>query len=259
MGNAKAMGLGLLMLVGATGCGAIARDLAKQGTKGALESIQEEKEQRTPEDQATNDAVARRNSEQVARGMLDAILNPEGSPSAPLAASPGGSRPGSPAGSGPGGLTANTPVAPGTGGSSSFSSRLATQVARGLTAELGRQLGPDGSGPLGQSLSATAGRMAGTMVEQSRNELGAVFPECGGLEGAQALRCRDAALGRLGGAFSEGIAGGLVRAFRPWLLVLSFAGGLLVGLLLFLSLSVAKLRRESTAAREDPQRQRRHA
>lgn len=258
MGNAKVMrlGLGLLMLVGSAGCGAIARDVAKQGTEGALESIQAEKEQRTAEDQATIDAVARRNSEQVARGMMDAVVKKDAPATVPLAATPGEG--------GPGGLAANAPVtapmAPGTGGSGSFSSMLAAQVARGLTAELGRQLGPDGSGPLGQSLSATAGRMAGTMVEQSKSELGAVFPECGGLEGAQALSCRDAALGRLGGAFSQGIAGGLIRAFQPWLLALTFAGGLLVGLLLFLSLSVAKLRRESSgAARGDPLRQQRHA
>ncbi|CAM3897782.1 hypothetical protein G4177_26195 [Corallococcus sp. ZKHCc1 1396] len=252
MASVKTLGLWLLVLVAEVGCGAIARDMAKQGTEGALETIQEQKAQKTPEEQATDDAVARRNAEQAARGMLDAVTQPERPPSAPLAASPEVPPPGSLPGPG------SALTGPGIGGSGSFSSSLATQVARGLTAELGRQLGPDGSGPLGRSLSATAGRMAGSMVEQSRDELGSVFPECEGLQGAQAVDCRDATLGRLGGAFSQGVAGGLMRSFQPWLLALTFVGGLLVGLLLFLSFSVARLRRESSV-RQELLRERRHA
>lgn len=242
--NAKALGLAVLVLMGGTGCGAIARDVAKQGTEGALESIHKPK---TPEDQATDDAVARHEAEQVARGMLDVVTRPETPPTAPGDAPPGGPVARAPA-SASGGA--------GTGGSGfgTYSSTLASQVARGLSAELERQLGPEGEGPLGQSLSVTAGRMATTMVEQSRQELGSVFPECEGRQGAEAEACRDAALTRLGGAFSQGVAGGLVRSLQPWLLGLAFGGGLLVGMLVFLSLSVARLRREV-----EPLRQRRQA
>ncbi|RKG77559.1 hypothetical protein D7W79_14940, partial [Corallococcus exercitus] len=239
-------------LMGGGGCGAIARDMAKQGTEGALESIHEQKQEKTAEDQATDDAVVRHEAEQAARGMLDAVTRPETPPTAPADAPPGGA-----VANAPGGPGVGLPGGAGTGGSGfgTYSSTLASQVARGLSAELERQLGPEGEGPLGQSLSATAGRMATTMVEQSRQELGSVLPECEGRQGAEAVACRDAALTRLGGAFSQGVAGGLVRSFQPWLLGLAFGGGLLVGMLVFLSLSVARLRREVEPLRQE----RRHA
>ncbi|MBN8233429.1 hypothetical protein JYK02_38515 [Corallococcus macrosporus] len=136
MRHVKVLGVWMLVLLGGSGCGAIARDMAKQGTEGALESIQEQKNQKSAEDQATDDAVARRNAEQVARGMMDAVTQPE-RPAA-TAAGPEGVPP-----SGPG---PNAPLpaplaslAPGTGGSgASFSSALASQVAKGLSTELER-------------------------------------------------------------------------------------------------------------------------
>ncbi|NOK11229.1 hypothetical protein [Corallococcus exercitus] len=252
MRDVRAVGLAMLVLMGGGGCSAIARDMAKQGTEGALESIQEQEKQKTAEEQTAADSVARHDAEQVARGMLDAFTRPETPPTAPGAVPPGG-----PVANAPGGPGAGLPEGAGTGGSGSrtYSSTLASQVARGMSAELERQLGPEGEGPLGQSLSATAGRMATTLVEQSRQELGSVFPECEGRQGAEAVACRDASLTRLGGAFSQGVAGGLVRSFQPWLLGLAFGGGLLVGMLVFLGLSVARLRRELEPLRQ----QRRHA
>ncbi|RKH89912.1 hypothetical protein D7Y21_08800 [Corallococcus sp. AB045] len=251
MRDVKAVGLAMLVLLGSTGCGAIAHDVAKQGTEGALESIQEHEAEKTAEEQATDDALARREAEQAARGMLDAVTRPETPPTAP-----GDPPSGGPVAEVPGGVLGHASGGTGTGGSGfeTYSSTMASQVAKGLSAELERQLGPEGEGPLGQSLSATAGRMATTMVEQSRQELGSVFPECEGRQGAEAVACRDAALTRLGGAFSQGVAGGLVRSFQPWLLGLAFGGGLLVGMLVFLGLSVARLRREV-----EPLRERRHA
>ncbi|NOK16205.1 hypothetical protein [Corallococcus carmarthensis] len=252
MRDVKAVGLAMLVLMGGGGCGAIARDMAKQGTEGALESIQEQKTRMTAEEQAREDAVVRHEAEQVGRGMLDAVTRPETPPTAPGDVPPGG-----PVAQTQGGALGTASGGAGIGGSGmmgTYSSTLASQVAKGLSAELERQLGPEGEGPLGQSLSATAGRMATRLVEQSRQELGSVFPECEGRQGAEAVACRDAALTRWGGAFSQGVAGGLVRSFQPWLLGMAFGGGLLVGMLVFLSLSVARLRREA-----EPLRQRRHA
>jgi hypothetical protein len=123
---------------------------------------------------------------------------------------------------------------------------LASQVVRAFSAELERQLGPDGTGPLAQSLSATAREVASSVVQQSRNELGTLFPECGGLQGEEARACRDTQLARLGSSFSRGAAEGMVQAFRPWLLLLTFAGGLIMGLLTFLAMSVARANRESS-------------
>jgi len=222
---------------GVTGCATVARQMAEEGTEGALEAIREEEQQRSVEAQAKVEELARRNAEQLARGMMDAVTRPEG------------------AGAGPSSGTGGS----GLGGEArSLSSSVASEMARGLSAELERQLGPDGSGPLARSLSATAGQMAASMVQQSRGELGSLFPECGGLQGEQARTRRDAQLARWGESFSKGVAGGLVQAFQPWLLLLTFAGGLLVGLLVFLSLSVARANREA-GGRTFFSRQQRHA
>ncbi|ATB30846.1 hypothetical protein [Melittangium boletus] len=222
MSRTKLVGL-LVLWVGLPGCATVARQFGEHATMGAQEAMRAEKEQRQPEEQALDDALTRRESEQMARGLVDAFTRPE-SPFQPPASGGG-------------------PLVDAAGSSSSS---LASEVARGLSTELGRQLGPDGTGPLGQSLSATAGRIASSMVQQSRDELGSLFPECGGLQGEQARACRDAQLASLGASFTRGATQGLVQAVRPWLLVFTFTGGLLVGLLVFLSISMVRANRESS-------------
>lgn len=228
------------------GCTSVAYRVGESATKGAQDAMRAEKERRAPEEQALDDALARRQSEQMARGFADALTRAE-APFQP---------PGDEA------LVAAAPGAPealrGVGGSGlgTTSSALASEIVRGLSAELERQLGSGGEGPLGQSLSATAGRVASTMVQQSRDELGALFPECGGLQGAEARACRDAQVARLGESFTRGATLGVVQALRPWLLVLTFAGGLLVGLLVFLSVSMVRANRDSGRRAGAPREQR---
>jgi hypothetical protein len=223
--------LALVCLSGVLACATVARHT----TEGALEAIREDKEQFAEE---TN-AASRRTAEEITRGALEGLSRPE--PGGAMAASGTG-------GAGPG---------PGPGGRGPVPS-LASQITQAFSAELERQLGPEGTGPLARSLSATAGQVAVSVVQQSRDELGTLFPECGGLQGEEARACRDTRLAQLGASFSRGAAQGLVQAVRPWLLLLTFAGGLLVGLLLFLALSVARVPREP-APRTGLFRQRRPA
>jgi len=218
--------VGMLMLVGLSGvlsCATAARHIGESTTEGALEAIRADKEKFAQQE----DEASRRTASEITRGALEGLTYAEAPPP-----------------TGPGGGT----LAPtGTGGSGLGPvPSLASQVARAFSAELERQLGPDGTGPLAQSLSATAGQVASSVVQQSRNELGTLFPECAGLQGEEARACRDSQLARLGASFSRGAAEGMVQAFRPWLLLLTFMGGLLVGLLMFLALSMARANRESS-------------
>jgi len=215
--------LALVWLSGVLSCATAARHIGESTAQGALEAIREDKEKFAQEE----DDASRRTASEITRGALEGLTYPE----APPPTEPGG------------GAMAST----GTGGSGLGPvPSLASQVVRAFSAELERQLGPDGTGPLAQSLSATAGEVASSVVQQSRNELGTLFPECGGLQGEEARACRDTQLARLGSSFSRGAAEGMVQAFRPWLLLLTFAGGLIVGLLMFLAMSVARANRESS-------------
>ena len=211
--------LALVCLSGVVSCATVARHT----TEGALEAIREDKEAFAQQE----DDASRRTAGEITRGALEGLTYAEAPPP-----------------TGPGGGT----LAPtGTGGSGLGPvPSLASQVARAFSTELERQLGPDGTGPLARSLSATAGQVAASVVQQSRDELGTLFPECGGLQGEEARACRDSQLARLGASFSRGAAEGMVQAFRPWLLLLTFAGGLLMGLLMFLALSMARANRQSS-------------
>jgi hypothetical protein len=215
--------LALVWLSGVLSCATVARNIGDSTTQGALEAIREDKEKFAQQEEE----ASRRTAGEITRGALEGLIYPE----APSPTDPGG------------GARAST----GTGGSGLGPvPSLASQVARAFSAELERQLGPDGTGPLAQSLSATAGQVASSVVQQSRDELGTLFPECGGLQGEEARACRDEQLARLGSSFSRGAAEGMVQAFRPWLLLLTFGGGLIVGLLMFLAMSMARANRESS-------------
>jgi hypothetical protein len=238
MFRTRLVGLLALVLVGGLpGCAT----LGHRATEGAQQAVREDKARKTAEEQALDDALARRQAEQTARGFLDALTQPA-SPSQSPSAMASGEVP-APVGPGLGGSGLGGSVVGGSGQLNALGSSLATRAARSFGAELERQLGADGTGPLGQSLSAAAGQIASNMVKQSRDELGSLFPECAGLEGEGARACRDAQVARLGESFTHGAAQGVLQALRPWLLVIAFAGGLLVGLLVFLSLSVVRLNR----------------
>jgi hypothetical protein len=227
--------LGLLMLVQMSvvlGCAAVVRE----STEGALEAIREQRDEVGKEEQ---DSITRGTAGQLTQGALDVLIT--GKASTDSAASGGGE--GTPAATG--GAVASS----GTGGSGPAPRGpvpvLAAQLARGLSAELGRQLGEEGTGPLARSMSATAGQVASSMIQQSKDELGPLFPECEGLQGARARGCREARVSQLSASIGGGFVRGMLQEARPVLLLLTFAGGLLVGLLLFLALSVARLHRES--------------
>jgi hypothetical protein len=242
--------LGLLMLVqlsGVLGCATVVR----QSTKGALEAIREQKEE---VDQDQEDSLTRGTAGQMTRGALDALITGEPPPKAqqveenPGSVASGGGE----AGGGQGGTPASSGGAvasSGTGGSGLGSrgpvSVLSAQLARGLSVELERQLGTDGSGPLARSMSAAAGQVAASVIQQSKDEFGPLFPECVGLEGDAARGCREARMSQLTESIGGGLVRGMFKAAQPVLLIAAFGGGLLVGLLVFLALSVARIHRES--------------
>lgn len=241
----KWMGLFALVIAGTMpGCATIGH----RTTEGAQQAVLEDKADKTAEEQALDDALARRQAEQTARGFLDALTQPD-SPSQSPSAMAAGQPPAPPGpglglgGSGLEGSGVGGSVVGGSGQLNALGSALATRAARSFSAELERQLGADGTGPLSQSLSAAAGQIASSMVKQSRDELGSLFPECAALEGDAARACRDGQVARLGASFTHGATQGMLQALKPWLLVIAFGGGLLVGLLVFLSLSVVRLNR----------------
>lgn len=232
----------LIQAVGGWGCGSLVRDT----TRDALDIVREDKNAHQQE----ADAAARQTASQVTQGSLDAMTGRAPPPPVPLAAlgAPGGLGTG---GSGWGEVTGGSGLAP--RGSVPL---LASQLAQGLSSELGRQLGEDGTGPLARSMSAAAGQVASSMIQQSRNELEALFPECAGMDGATSRQCQEARLARLSESIGGGVARGMFQAAQPVLLVLAFGGGLTLGLLVFLALSVARLRREPGAEGGVPRRHR---
>ncbi|OJH37392.1 hypothetical protein [Cystobacter ferrugineus] len=242
--------LGLLMLVqlsGVLGCATVVRE----STRGALDAIRQQKEE---VDQEHEDSLTRGTAGQVTRGALDALITGEPPPKAqqieenPGSVASGGGAAGGGGGGTPapsGGAAAST----GTGGSGLGSrgpvSVLSAQLARGLSAEFERQLGADGSGPLARSMSAAAGQVAASVIQQSKDEFGPIFPGCEGFQGEEARACREARMSQLSESIGGGLVRGMFKAAQPVLLIVAFGGGLLVGLLVFLALSVARIHRES--------------
>jgi hypothetical protein len=227
-----------------------------EATAAAMEEAREQQERAAAEEDVT--PLARLTGQQMTQGVLDALSQPETvaqmrrlvdalvSQSLRSLAGRGVPREanGPAVATGPGVGGGGPGIGGGAGTGQGPVSSLAADVARALALEMERQLGPDGTGPLAQSLSATAGQMASSIVQQTRNEFGMVFPECEGLQGAAARACVNARLSELGAAFTRGATEGVREALRPWLLLLAFAIGLLVGLLLFVALSLARANRE---------------
>src|SRR6185312_1082564 len=106
---------------------------------------------------------------------------------------------------------------------------LSAQAAQAFSREMAGALGPAGGGPLGSSLSATAGEVSAAMARGAGRELGPLFPEC---EGPDAPGCLERAAERLGHATAAGVAGGIRERLGPWPLVLAFAAGAVLALLL---------------------------
>lgn len=257
MSRKSLWGLLLLVQVSGLGCAAVVRE----STKGALEAVNQQKDKVNTDQE---DSLTRDTAGQMTRGALDALITGEPPPKAQQLeknpgsiASSGGGESGK-GGSGGGGTPASTgqaAAAPAPSGSGALprggpTAILASQMARGLTQEIERQLGKDGSGPLGQSMSAVAGQVATSVIRQSKAELGPIFPECEKLEGAAARDCQEARVSHLSESVGAGLVRGMFKAAQPVLLIVAFGGGLLMGLLLFLALSMVRLHRESRGPRE---------
>jgi hypothetical protein len=117
------------------------------------------------------------------------------------------------------------------GGGGSYVAQLshvsAAAFGAAVSAEIRRQLGQDGNGPLARSIGATAGRVSGSVVNGIDEELTAMFPGCNGIaRGA----CLQAVARDLGAAASEGFVDGLLRAAAWRILVLAFVLGVVAAL-----------------------------
>ncbi len=112
---------------------------------------------------------------------------------------------------------------------------LAAQAARAFSRQMAAELGQTGGGPLGASLSATAGEVSGAMARGAGSELGALFPECRGERGSG---CLELAVERLSRASAAGIAAGARASLGPWPYVLAFAAGALLALLVAWAIAV---------------------
>lgn len=110
---------------------------------------------------------------------------------------------------------------------------VAASIADGITRELTASLGPEGQGPLGESLSRLAQRtseqVVDTTLEEVRSELHQMLPECGPADDPRrCLRQRVQSLSRAAGA---GAVAGALAQLSPWGYLLAAAGGALIGAL----------------------------
>jgi hypothetical protein len=129
-----------------------------------------------------------------------------------------------------GGPGAFGPTGSGAGGGS-YLSRMAHMSAAAFgaafSAEVERQLGSDGRGPLSRSIGATARQVSSSVVSGIDAELSSMFPGC---TGADRSACLQATARDLGAAASEGFVEGLLRAAAWRVLVLAFVLGILAAL-----------------------------
>jgi hypothetical protein len=122
---------------------------------------------------------------------------------------------------------------------------ISAQAARAFSQQIVAELGPLGDGPLTTSLSAATEQVTGSMARGALGELAALFPEC---RGADASRCRDAAVERMSRASSAGVAAGVRDALGVWPLVSAFGGGALVALALAWAWAMYRARRPTPAS-----------
>jgi hypothetical protein len=104
----------------------------------------------------------------------------------------------------------------------------ATAFGAAFSEELLRALGPDGRGPLGASLGATAAQISGSAVQGARGELDGLFPGC---EGADRRACLEAGVRSLGRAAATGFVEGIAASSGWVALGLAFLIGVAAVLL----------------------------
>jgi hypothetical protein len=110
----------------------------------------------------------------------------------------------------------------------SFGGDLSSGFALGISRQLQIELGPDGTGPLGKSLSGMAQEMSGAVANGVVAELSPVDNECTGPDRKSCIDRRVYDVSRLA---AIGAADGVAHSLRFPVLVLTFLGGFVVALI----------------------------
>jgi hypothetical protein len=232
-GGPLALLLGICLLTGCAGRS------GSRATEGALEALREE----PPPDQPL---LAERVGRYTVRGALDELSSSEGLERVSVIIDAAVARA---VASTAGTLSLGGPSGPGHATRMSYVERMGRDSGSGfaaaLSAELSRQLGPDGSGPLAMSLGSTAQHVSGSIVRGAEGELAPLFPECAG---EQRRACLEAEVRQLGRAASAGFMEG-VFASSVWpAMAIAFLGG--VGFAIGAGLVLSLLRRSRRARHE---------
>jgi hypothetical protein len=230
----------VLVLATQVGCGAAGRGLGRGAVHGALETVREEEE-------AGERPLAQKIPGSAMLGALEQLSQPTqleqlarvvatASAAALRGATQADPAPPEPAGLRPASsevVTAEAPETP--------AEALARQAARAFATELARQLGADGHGPLGQSLSDTAGRVSASAVRGAQAEVVPLLP-VGEVDGARGLRgaaactgpdqaaCVERSLHEIGRATSAGVVAGVRESIGAWIFALTFVAGALAAI-----------------------------
>jgi hypothetical protein len=112
--------------------------------------------------------------------------------------------------------------------------QLSVGFTQGMSRQLRLELGPDGTGPLGQSLSRLAQGMSGAAASSVVAELAPVATgttDCAGPNRQQCIEQRTFELSRTAAA---GFADGMAKSLRFPLLAVAFGAGFLVAWIAFL-------------------------
>jgi hypothetical protein len=111
--------------------------------------------------------------------------------------------------------------------------QLSTGFAQGMSRQLRLELGPDGTGPLGQSLSRLAQGMSGAAASSVVAELApvATATDCAGPNRQHCIEQRTYDLSRTAAA---GFADGMAKSLRFPILAVAFGAGFLVAWIAFL-------------------------
>jgi hypothetical protein len=105
-----------------------------------------------------------------------------------------------------------------------LASESASAASDALSIQLQRALGPDGRGPLAESLSATAANVSGAAARGARGELNGLFLGCANGDRA----CVEAGVRSLGRAAASGFVEGILGSVAWLALLVAFVVGLLV-------------------------------
>ena len=195
-----------LLLVGITSCGLTAEEAGRRASTGAAASVQEHVTTLEPSEPGPAFERAGRG---VAKGALAQLSSPAEIAQLRLVAREAAA-------------AALRGIASADGPDrESVIASISDQAARGAAQAMTRELGPDGDGPLGQSIHATVERVSASVVRGLKGE-GRLFPEC---TGADRQRCIDTRLEGMSRAAARGVRDGLRGLIALPALLLSFLLG----------------------------------